>query len=150
MSPDRLMSSVLDWVAASAPHYGFDSEKIIARGISTGGYSAFRVARTHVDQLFAAVAQGGGCHPMSDTAWIGAQDQMEYPFALAEAPLLIPVDRQGGRGQTVIGNISHGVVMVRGGTAGCVLASSGGARPRTGPSSLCRPRAASVHPASPT
>ena len=84
-SPDRLMSSVLEWVAASAPRYGFDSKRIIARGISTGGYYAFRVAHTHADQLFAVVAQGGGCHHMFDAAWIGAQDQMEYPFALAEA-----------------------------------------------------------------
>ena len=84
-SPDRLMSSVLDWVAASASQYGFDPKKIIARGISTGGYYAFRAAHTHVDRLFAVVAQGGGCHHMFDAAWIGAQDQMEYPFALAEA-----------------------------------------------------------------
>ena len=84
-SPDRLMSSVLDWVAASASQFGFDAKKIIARGISTGGYYALRIAHTHADRLFAAVAQGGGCHHMFDTAWIGAQDRMEYPFALAEA-----------------------------------------------------------------
>ena len=84
-SPDRLMSSVLDWVAANASKYQFDQKKIVARGISTGGYYAFRVAHTHADRLFAVVAQGGGCHHMFDAAWIGAQDQMEYPFALAEA-----------------------------------------------------------------
>ncbi len=85
MSPDRLMSSVLDWVAANASSYGFDTQKVVARGISTGGYYAFRAAHTHADRLFAAVAQGGGCHHMFDPEWIGAQDQMEYPFALAEA-----------------------------------------------------------------
>ena len=84
-SPDRLMSSVLDWVTASAPEYGFDLAKIVARGISTGGYYAFRAAHTHADQLFAVVAQGGGCHHMFDPKWIAAQGQMEYPFALAEA-----------------------------------------------------------------
>ena len=84
-SPDRLMSSVLDWVGASATQYGFDVSKVIARGISTGGYYAFRIAHTHANRLFAAVAQGGSCHHMFDAAWIGAQDQMEYPFALAEA-----------------------------------------------------------------
>ena len=84
-SPDRLMSSVLDWVATSASQYGIDPKKIVVRGISTGGYYAFRVAHTHADRLFAAVAQGGGCHHMFDAAWVGAQDQMEYPFALAEA-----------------------------------------------------------------
>ena len=84
-SPDRLMSSVLDWVAATGRTYGFDPSKIVVRGISTGGYYAMRVAHTHASRLFAAVAQGGGCHHMFDPAWIGAQDQMEYPFALAPA-----------------------------------------------------------------
>lgn len=84
-SPDRLMSSVLDWVAAGASEYGFNPEKILARGISTGGYYAFRIAHTHADRLFAVVAQGGGCHHMFDAGWIGAQNQMEYPFALSDA-----------------------------------------------------------------
>ena len=84
-SPDRLMSSVLDWVDASAGDFGFDTSKIIARGISTGGYYAFRIAHTHGERLFAVVAQGGGCHYMFDAAWIHAQNQMEYPFALADA-----------------------------------------------------------------
>lgn len=84
-SPDRLMSSILDWVAGTSDRYGLDVSRVVARGISTGGYYAFRVAHTHADRLFAVVAQGGGCHHMFDPAWIGAQDQMEYPFALAEA-----------------------------------------------------------------
>ncbi|HEY3956152.1 MAG TPA: Scr1 family TA system antitoxin-like transcriptional regulator [Streptosporangiaceae bacterium] len=84
-SPDRLMSSVLDWVAASAAEYGFAPGKILARGISTGGYYAFRVAHTHAGRLFAVVAQGGGCHHMFDAGWIRAQNQMEYPFALSDA-----------------------------------------------------------------
>ena len=84
-SPDRLMSSVLDWVAATALKYDFDLKKVIARGISTGGYYAFRIAHTHADRLFAVVAQGGGCHHMFNPSWIRAQNQMEYPFSLAEA-----------------------------------------------------------------
>ena len=84
-SPDRLMSSVLDWVAANGTTHGIDSTKVVVRGVSTGGYYAMRVAHTHAGRLLAAVAQGGGCHHMFDAAWIGAQDQMEYPFALAEA-----------------------------------------------------------------
>ena len=55
-SPDRLMSSVLDWVAANALQYGFDLGKVVARGISTGGYYAMRIAHTHPDRLFAVVA----------------------------------------------------------------------------------------------
>jgi pimeloyl-ACP methyl ester carboxylesterase len=84
-SPDRLISSVIDWVAANAPAYEFDQNKVLARGISTGGYYAFRAAHTHGDRLFAVVAQGGGCHYMFDAEWIRAQNQMEYPFALADA-----------------------------------------------------------------
>lgn len=84
-SPDRLMSSVLDWVVANGAAYRFDVSKLLARGISTGGYYAMRIAHTHADRLFAVVAQGGGCHYMFDAAWISAQNQMEYPFALADA-----------------------------------------------------------------
>ncbi|SLM39224.1 Protein of unknown function DUF1100, hydrolase-like [Lasallia pustulata] len=84
-SPDRLMSSILDWVVANAAAYGFDTSRVIARGISTGGYYAMRIAHTHADRLFAVVAQGGGCHHMFDPDWISAQNQMEYPFALADA-----------------------------------------------------------------
>lgn len=85
LASDRLMSSVLDWVSANSAAYGFDVKKVVARGISTGGYNAMRIAHTHADRLFAVVAQGGGCHHMFDAAWIQASDQMEYPFALAEA-----------------------------------------------------------------
>ncbi len=84
-SPDRLMSSIFDWVVNNSAHHGFDLTKIVARGISTGGYYAMRVAHTHADRLFAVVAQGGGSHYMFDAEWIQHQDQMEYPFALAEA-----------------------------------------------------------------
>lgn len=84
-SPDRLMSSILDWVVDNAVLHGVDPTRIVARGISTGGYYAFRVAHTHAERLFAVVAQGGGCHHMFNADWIGAQNQMEYPFALADA-----------------------------------------------------------------
>ncbi|MFD4542702.1 alpha/beta hydrolase family protein [Streptomyces bauhiniae] len=84
-APDRIMSSVLDWVSDHSRRYGIDVTKTVVRGISTGGYYAFRAAHTHADRLFAVAAQGGGCHHMFDPAWIHAQDQMEYPFALAEA-----------------------------------------------------------------
>ncbi len=79
------MSSVLDWVVSNSTAHTFDTTKICARGISTGGYYAMRIAHSHADRLFAVVAQGGGCHHMFDAAWIRAQNQMEYPFALADA-----------------------------------------------------------------
>ena len=84
-APDRLMSSVLDWVADNSGDMGFDTSRIMARGISTGGYYAMRVAHTHADRLLAVVAQGGGCHHMFNPDWVHAQNQMEYPFALADA-----------------------------------------------------------------
>lgn len=83
-SPDRLMTSVLDWIAEESGAWNIDSSKVVARGISTGGYYALRVAHTHASRLLAVVAQGGGAHHMFDPAWIRAQDQMEYPFCLAE------------------------------------------------------------------
>lgn len=82
---DRLMSSVLDWVSANSAAHGFDLKKVVAQGVSTGGYYAIRVAHTHADRLFAAVSQGGGGHYMFNPQWIRASNQMEYPFALAEA-----------------------------------------------------------------
>ena len=84
-SADRLMNSMMDWAAAAASTFSFDLKKVIARGLSTGSYYAFRFAHSHADQLLAVVAQGGGCHYMFDSSWIGAQNQMEYPFALADA-----------------------------------------------------------------
>ncbi len=79
------MSSVIDWVAANASKYDFNLKRVVARGISTGGYYAFRTAHTHAERMFAVVGQGGGSHHMFDAAWIHAQNQMEYPFALADA-----------------------------------------------------------------
>ena len=84
-SPDRLMSSVLDWVESNGAPYNFNLKQICARGISTGGYYAMRIAHTHADRLLAVVSQGGGAHHMFDPEWIGAQNQMEYPYALADA-----------------------------------------------------------------
>lgn len=84
-SPDRLMTSVLDWVGANASTLHLDAETVLARGISTGGYYAFRIAHTHAERLVGVAAQGGGSHHMFDADWIGAQSQMEYPFALADA-----------------------------------------------------------------
>lgn len=85
-SPDRLWSSVLDWVDEHKDQYDFNPSQILARGISTGGYYAMRIAHTHANRLLAVVAQGGGSHHMFDPEWIRAQNHMEYPFAVAEAP----------------------------------------------------------------
>lgn len=84
-SPDRLWSSVLDWIDENKSRYGFDTSRIMARGISTGGYYAMRIAHTHADRLLAVVAQGGASHHVFDPDWIRAQNHMEYPFALSDA-----------------------------------------------------------------
>jgi pimeloyl-ACP methyl ester carboxylesterase len=84
-SPDRLWSSVFDWIDEHKVEYGINVSRLAARGISTGGYYAMRIAHTHAERLVAVVSQGGGSHYMFDPAWIRAQNHMEYPFALADA-----------------------------------------------------------------
>ena len=84
-STDRQWSSVLDWIGRNKDKYGLDDSKIVARGVSTGGYYAFRIAHTHADRLLASVGQGGWSHYMLEPQWIRAMNHMEYPFALADA-----------------------------------------------------------------
>lgn len=77
-SPDRLWSSVLDWIESQD---AFDKNKICVRSVSTGGYYGMRIAHTQADRLVAVVSQGGGNHRMFAPEWIEAQNQMEYPYA---------------------------------------------------------------------
>lgn len=76
-SPERLWSSVLDWMREQP---WIDSERIVAWGVSCGGYYAMRIAHTHKDLLAGVVAQGGGCHHMFDPEWLEITRFMEYPF----------------------------------------------------------------------
>jgi len=80
-SPDRLYSSLFDWVA-SQPR--LDKAKTAIWAFSTGGYYAIRVAHTHPDKLAGVVALGGGCHHMFDTEWLNNVNHLEYPFDLAD------------------------------------------------------------------
>ena len=79
-SPDRLYSSLLDWV---------DAQESLAKGktaiwaFSTGGFYAIRVAHTHASRLAGVVALGGGCHHMFDKEWLEHVNHLEYPFDLA-------------------------------------------------------------------
>lgn len=84
---DRVFASVLDWIATNGrdEELGLDPARVVARGCSTGGYHALRLAHTHADRLLAVVCHGGACHYMFEPGWIAAQDHMEYPFGLAEA-----------------------------------------------------------------
>lgn len=79
-SPDRLYSSLFDWIA-SEPR--LDTKKTAIWAFSTGGYYAIRVAHTHPDKLAGVVALGGGCHHMFDSEWLNNVNHLEYPFDLA-------------------------------------------------------------------
>ncbi|KAL9101311.1 MAG: hypothetical protein Q9163_003423 [Psora crenata] len=80
-SPERLWSSVLDWMREQS---WIDSNRIAAWGVSCGGYYAMRIAHTHKDVLAGVVAQGGGCHHMFDPEWLEITRFMEYPFDLSQ------------------------------------------------------------------
>lgn len=80
-SPDRLYSSLLDWVAAQPR---LDTHKTAIWAFSTGGYYAIRVAHTHASRLAGVVALGGGCHHMFSAEWLNHVNHLEYPFDLAD------------------------------------------------------------------
>jgi esterase/lipase len=82
MSPDRLWTSVLDWMEAQGV---FDMKRVMVWGLSTGGYYAVRIAHTHKDRILGSVAQGAGVHYFFDQDWIEKAEGHEYPFALAPA-----------------------------------------------------------------
>jgi esterase/lipase len=52
-SPDRLWSSVIEWIMKQAC---FDPDKIVA-GLSAGGFYAARIAFTHADQLLGGYSE---------------------------------------------------------------------------------------------
>jgi dienelactone hydrolase len=80
-SPDRVWSSVLDWVEAQD---ALDSKKTAIWAFSTGGYYAIRAAHTHAARLAGVVALGGGCHYMFEKEWLDNVNHLEYPFDLAD------------------------------------------------------------------
>jgi pimeloyl-ACP methyl ester carboxylesterase len=82
-SPDRVWSSLFDWVDAQE---GIDNKNVANIGFSTGGYYSIRVAHTHADRLKGVVALGGGCHHMFDPEWLDAANDMEYPFEYVPHP----------------------------------------------------------------
>ena len=84
LSPDRLFTSILDWINAQ-PH--FNSKKIVVWGLSAGGYYAIRVAHTHHDRLLGSIGQGAGTHHFIGKEWLKKIDNHEYPFVLSTAYL---------------------------------------------------------------
>lgn len=79
-SPDRWVSSLLDWVDEQAE---IDSKKVAIWAFSTGGFYAIRAAHTHPERLAGVVALGGGCHYMFSFEWLSHVNHLEYPFDLA-------------------------------------------------------------------
>lgn len=76
-SPDRLWSSLLDWMEADGR---FDMRRVVVWGLSAGGYCAVRIAFTHNKRLLGCVAQGAGVHHFFDAEWLDKADGHEYPF----------------------------------------------------------------------
>ncbi|KAF5636889.1 pigment biosynthesis Ayg1 [Fusarium sp. NRRL 25303] len=81
-SPDRLWSSVIEWIKEQAC---FDPDRIVAWGLSAGGFYAARIAFTHAGQLLGAVAQGAGTHYFLSPEWLSRADGHEYPCSVTEA-----------------------------------------------------------------
>jgi len=77
-APDRMWTSILDWMDREGT---FDMNKVVAWGLSCGGYYAVRIAHTHGDRLRGSVAQGVGSHHFFGREWIDYADGHEYPFS---------------------------------------------------------------------
>lgn len=82
LSPDRLFTSILDWIA-TCPY--LDSNRVIAWGLSAGGYYAIRLAHTHRTQLLGSVGHGAGTHHYISSEWLHQISKHEYPFGLERA-----------------------------------------------------------------
>ncbi|KAK5075591.1 hypothetical protein LTS08_001342 [Lithohypha guttulata] len=81
-SPDRLWTSVLDWIADQPQ---FDASRVLVWGLSAGGYYAIRAAHTHHDRLIGSIGQGAGVHLFLSKEWLSRVDYHEYPFTLSHA-----------------------------------------------------------------
>jgi hypothetical protein len=82
LSPDRLFSTILEYVAQNP---ALDEKKVVAWGLSAGGYYAIRLAHTHREKLLGSVGHGAGTHHYIGAEWLGQIAKHEYPFGLEEA-----------------------------------------------------------------
>lgn len=76
-SPDRLLSSILDYMAGRPE---LDTNKVVVWGLSAGGFYAIRAAHTHRARLAGAIAHGPGSHYFLDPEWLSKVNDHEYPF----------------------------------------------------------------------
>jgi pimeloyl-ACP methyl ester carboxylesterase len=63
----------------------FDMRKVIAWGLSAGGYNAIRAAHTHSTRLAGAIGQGAGTHHFFSRAWLEKAKDHEYPWTALPA-----------------------------------------------------------------
>lgn len=82
LSPDRLFTTILTYIAQNPV---LDEARIIAWGLSAGGYYAIRLAHTHREKLLASVGHGAGTHHYIGREWLSQISKHEYPFGLEEA-----------------------------------------------------------------
>lgn len=82
LSPDRFFTSILDFIKEKSY---LDEKKVIAWGLSAGGYYAIRLAHTHRSQLIGSVGHGAGTHHYIGREWLEQIDKHEYPFGLEQA-----------------------------------------------------------------
>lgn len=81
-SPDRLWTSILDWMAQDGR---FHMGKVLCWGLSAGGHNAIRAAHTHSTRLLGAVGQGAGTHHFFSRPWLEKAKNHEYPWTALPA-----------------------------------------------------------------
>ncbi|KAF2765015.1 alpha/beta-hydrolase [Teratosphaeria nubilosa] len=81
-SPDRLWTSILDWMEGEGV---FDMKRVMAWGLSAGGHNAIRAAHTHSHRLAGSVGQGAGTHHFFSRAWLQQAKDHEYPWTALPA-----------------------------------------------------------------
>lgn len=101
LAPERLFTTILDYIKSV---HEFNARKVIAWGLSAGGYYAIRLAHTHANRLAGAVGHGAGrldmeavivnhltevsgTHHYIGPEWLSHVHHHEYPFSLREAYL---------------------------------------------------------------
>ncbi|KAF5591808.1 conidial pigment biosynthesis Ayg1 [Fusarium pseudoanthophilum] len=113
-SPDRLWTSVIEWIREQSC---FDLDRIVAWGLSAGGYYAARIAFTHARRLLGAVAQGAGTHHFLSPQWLSRADGHEYPcsvtHALASKYGFDTVDELKSHGQEKFSLVLSGITKLR-------------------------------------
>lgn len=74
---NRLWASVLDWMDEQPE---FDSDRVVAWGISTGSYYGIQLAHYQADRIRGVAALGPVSHKGFDPEWISRIDYHENPF----------------------------------------------------------------------